>query len=56
MDHFVRTEYEHIAEELRANGFKELPKDGRFFVFINKPSKVEFSDSDKIMFTNKLNI
>ena len=43
---FIRTTQEHVAEELRRNGFTELKKDGSFFVFVND-GKMNFSDKDK---------
>ena len=43
---FIRTTQEHVAEELRRNGFTELKKDGNFFVFVND-GKMKFSDKDK---------
>ena len=43
---FIRTSQEHIAKELRRNGFTELKKDGNFFVFINN-GKMNFSDKKK---------
>lgn len=43
---FIKTEQEHVAEELRRNGFTELKKDGKLFVFVNN-GKMNFSDKDK---------
>ena len=51
---FVKTQDENTALELRKT-LKELPKEGSFFVFIND-NKQCFSDTDKVVFTNKLHI
>lgn len=54
---FIRTTQEHVAEELRRNGFTELKKDGNFFVFVNN-GKMNFSDKDKkeIIYSDLLSV
>ena len=52
---FINTTDEQTAETLRSLGFKELPKSGNRFVFINEPNKIQFSSDDmKMNFTNVL--
>ena len=52
---FINTTDEHTAEILRSLGFKELPKSGNRFVFVNEPNKMQFSSSDmKMNFTDIL--
>ena len=46
MKNFVKTSDEHVADELRKNGFTELKRDGKLFVFVNN-GKLNFSDKDK---------
>lgn len=42
-DFFVKTNDQETAEILRASGFVELEKEGDKWVFLNNPSKAEFS-------------
>jgi len=52
---FINTSDEQTAETLRHLGFTELPKSGKFWVFVNKPGKMQFSGGDwKMNFTDKL--
>lgn len=52
---FINTTDEYTAEILRSLGFKELPKSGNRFVFVNEPNKMQFSSSDmKMNFTDIL--
>ena len=54
--HFVRTSDERTAKLLREAGLHELAKDGKYWVFVNDITKVDFSSSDlKVGFTNILN-
>lgn len=53
---FVKTQDSSTADMLRAEGFQELPKEGKFFVFVNQPGKYDFSENKKIIYTNKLSI
>lgn len=55
---FIKTSDEKNAEVFRNNGYKELPKEGNTFVFINEPGKnmkLVF-DKTKVVFTNSLAI
>lgn len=51
---FIKTQDSSTADMLRLEGFQELPKEGRFFVFVNKTGKQDFSENKKIVYTNKL--
>lgn len=45
---FIRTSSSDTASMLRELGFKELPKQGEFFCFINNSNKpVFFSEDEK---------
>lgn len=53
--HFINTTDIETADLLRKLGFKELPKSGDRFVFINEPNKIQFSSENlKLNFTNTL--
>lgn len=52
INNFIKTQDENTALKLRKI-LKELPKEGSFFVFIND-GKQCFSNTDKVVFTNKL--
>lgn len=53
--HFINTTDIETADLLRKLGFKELPKSGNRFVFINEPNKIQFSSENmKMSFTDKL--
>lgn len=53
--HFINTTDIETADLLRKLGFKELPKSGDRFVFINEPNKIQFSSENmKLNFTNAL--
>lgn len=55
-DYFVKTTDPETAQMLRDAGLVELEKDGQRFVFINDPSKMNFSQTDgKLCFDSKLN-
>lgn len=52
---FINTSDEETAEVLRKCGFVELPKSGKYWVFVNEPGKIQFSNGDwKMSFTDKL--
>lgn len=52
--HFINTNDKETAEMLRSLGFKELPKSGDRYVFIND-NKIMFSSDDlKINYTDVL--
>ena len=52
---FINTTDIETADLLRRLGFKELPKSGNRFVFINEPNKIQFSSENmKMNFTDKL--
>lgn len=52
---FIKTQDSSTADILRKEGFQELPKEGKFFVFINN-GKLNFSDDKTIVYTDKLSI
>ena len=53
--HFINTTDIETADLLRKLGFKELPKSGDRFVFINEPNKIQFSsDNLRLNYTDKL--
>ncbi len=53
--HFINTTDPGTAETLRQLGFKELPKSGDRWVFINEKDKISFSsDNLKMNYTDKL--
>lgn len=53
---FIKTSDSETAENIRSLGFQELPKEGKFFVFINETGKLNFANEEKIVYTNKLSI
>ncbi len=57
MKNFIRTTDEQTANELRKAGFKELPKQGRAFCFLNN-QKVTFSaETEKnLKYTNAMTV
>lgn len=54
--HFIQTSDEEVAKELRENGYQELSKQGKFFIFINEAKKVKTFDENKIVYTDILNV
>jgi len=54
MNHFIKTSDEEVAKELRKNNYKELSKQGNFFVFINDASKKQTFDKKKVIYTNNI--
>lgn len=56
MEHFVKTSDEGVAKQLREQGFQELSKQDKFYVFINEPSKIKTFDEKKIIYTNILSV
>lgn len=52
--HFINTNDKETAEMLRSLGFKELPKSGDRYVFINDNKIVFSSDDLKINYTDVL--
>lgn len=52
--HFINTNDKETAEMLRNLGFKELPKSGDRYVFINDNKIVFSSDDLKINYTDVL--
>ena len=55
---FIKTQDEELAKTLRTSGYKELKKQGKFFVFINNGAKYTFSadEEKKIIRTNKMEV
>lgn len=51
---FVKTSDVETAKFLRQT-LQELPKEGKFFVFINN-GKQNFANNKNIVYTNKLNV
>jgi len=56
MKHFIQTSDEKVAEELRKNGYTELSRQGKFFVFINEATKNKTFDEKKIIYTDILSV
>ena len=54
---FIKTQDAELAKKLRFSGYKELKKQGKFFVFVNS-GKWTFSaeDKKKAIFTNKMEV
>ena len=54
---FIKTSDAELATTLRLQGFKELKKQGKFFVFINN-GKMTFSSEQekKVIYTNKMEV
>lgn len=54
---FIKTYDEELAEKLRLSGYKELKKQGKFFVFVNNGTlKFTAEQSKKMVKTNKLEV
>ena len=55
---FIKTQDEELAKNLRLSGYKELKKQGKFFVFVNNSAKYTFSAEDEkiIIRTNKMEV
>ena len=54
---FVKTSDSATAETLRKLNYQELPKEGKYFVFINKaPTNIQSAmfEQDKVIYTNSL--
>lgn len=51
---FLKTNNEVTAIKLRSLNYKELPKEGSFFVFVNKTGKLDFAEDKNIVYTDKL--
>lgn len=52
---FIKTTDVAVAEKLRELGCVELASQNRFFVFVNNPTKLNFSiDNSKVSFSNTL--
>lgn len=54
MSHFIKTSDEEVAKQLRAYGYQELSRQGKFYFFINCPSKNKEFDKNKVIYTNTL--
>lgn len=52
--YFIKTSDEEVAKTLRENGYQELSKQGKYFVFINSASKKKNFDKNKVIYTNTL--
>lgn len=54
---FIKTSAPNVAEELKANGFTLVSKEGEMYVFLND-GKANFSDESKnqVIFTDILHI
>ena len=57
MNNFIKTSDAELAQTLRLQGFKELKKLGKFFVFINN-GKTNFSSEQekRLVYTNKMEV
>lgn len=57
MNNFIKTSDAELAQTLRLQGFKELKKQGKFFVFINN-GKANFSSEQekRLVYTNKMEV
>lgn len=53
---FMKTSDEDMACSLRAAGFQELAKEGKYFVFVNDPNIHHLTDKSKVVYTNILNV
>ena len=52
---FIKTSDEELAKNLRTSGYKELRKQGKFFVFVNCDKLTFTEDETKhIIYSNKL--
>ena len=53
---FIKTSDEYTANIFRKHAFCELPKEGKFFVFVNN-GRVNFDfDKKKIVYTNIVSV
>jgi hypothetical protein len=54
---FIKTNDEELAKNLRLSGYKELKKQGKFFVFLNN-GKLKFTEEQeqKMIRTNKMEV
>ena len=54
---FIKTSDEELAKTLRFSGYKELKKQGKFFVFLNN-GKLNFTQDQKkkMVYTNKMEV
>ena len=54
---FIKTSDEELAGNLRLSGYKELKKQGKFFVFLNN-GKLNFTQEQekKMVYTNKMEV
>ena len=54
---FIKTSDEELAKNLRMSGYKELKKQGKFFVFLNC-GKLNFTEEQekKLIRTNKMEV
>ena len=54
---FIKTSDEELAKTLRFSGYRELKRQGKFFVFLNN-GKLNFSDDQerKMIRTNKMEV
>lgn len=53
---FIKTSDAETADKLRNAGYKELARDGRFFVFYNDPKIGMSFDNKKMVFSSMLNV
>jgi hypothetical protein len=54
---FIKTSDAELADSLRLQGFKELKKQGKFFVFINNGmTKFSAEQEKKVVYTNKMEV
>ena len=54
MKHFIKTQDEQVAEQLRKEGYTELSKENNSFVFINDSKKAQTFDKKKIIYTDNI--
>lgn len=56
-NNFIKTSAPNVAEELKANGFTLVSKEGEMYVFLND-GKANFSDESKnqVIYTDILHI
>ena len=52
---FIKTADADVAKELRSNGYRELNKEGKYFVFLNN-GNMKFSEESrkKFVYTDKM--
>lgn len=56
MDKFIKTTDKETAEKLKAEGLYLFSEQNGMFTFINNGKKVEFDKTDKLVFSNKLEL